>query len=102
MNNTAYSNILSAIKQNSPITKELFNNFIATVNGESIFELNQTEIQILEFIRSQGRKFSLKLELIQENPKNGEVIKTFTPKEKITADLLSYKYCPYQFIVSLK
>lgn len=37
MNNTAYSNILSAIKQNSPISKELFNNFVATVNGESAF-----------------------------------------------------------------
>lgn len=98
---TPYQNILNAINNNTGLTKDLFDSYIQTVNGESIFELNEKELVILEFIRSQGRKISLKLEIIQENPKTGVVVKKFTPNEKITSDLISYKYSPFQYVISI-
>ena len=102
--NTAapYSNIMNAIHNNSALSKDLFNYNVETVNGESIFELSETELTILEFIRTQGNKMSLNLEFTQENPKTGQVIRKFIPSEKITSDLISFKHTPYQYVISIK
>lgn len=99
-NKKNYSYILDAMKNNNDIKKELFDNYVDAVSNQSIFELSETEIEILEFIRQKGRKFSLRLVLIKENPINGEIIKRFTPEEKITAKLIPYKHTPYQYVVS--
>lgn len=96
---SAYSNIINAMNTDTGLSKELFSNFVEAVNGESIFELSETELMILELIRSQGRKVALNLVLSQENSKTGEVIKKFTPNEKITSDLSLYKHTPYQYVV---
>lgn len=98
---SAYWNILSAINNDSVTSNELFHSFITNVNGESIFELSHTELGILEFIRSHGHKVSLTIELVQENPKTGEIIKRIKPKDKITTDLISYKHTPYQYTVAI-
>lgn len=100
-NNSPYNNIITAIHSNAGLSKDLFNYYVETVNGESIFELSGTELTILEFIRSQGAKVSLNLELTQENPKTGQVIQKFAPDQKITTDLLSYKHTPYQYVISI-
>ena len=101
-NTTApYNNIMNAIHNNSGLSKDLFNYYVEAVNGESIFELSETELTILEFIRSQGKKVSLNLELSQENPKSGQVIQKFAASEKFSSDLLSYKHTPYQYVVSI-
>jgi hypothetical protein len=96
---SAYSNIINAMNNGTALSQELFKNFIEAVNGESIFELSETELMILEFIRSQGRKLSLNLVLSQEDSKTGEVIKKFTPNDKITSDLSFFKHTPYQYVV---
>ena len=101
-NTTApYNNIINAIHNNSGLNKDLFNYYVEAVNGESIFELSETELTILEFIRKKKKKVSLNLELSQENPKTGQVIQKFAPSEKFSSDLLSYKHTPYQYVVSI-
>lgn len=99
--NTPYNHIIAAINSNAGLSKDLFNYYVETVNGESIFELSETELTILEFIRTQGNNMSLNLEFSQENPKTGQVIKKFVPSEKITSDLLTFKHTPYQYVVSI-
>lgn len=99
--NSAYSNIIKAINENAGLDKDLFNSFVEAVNGESIFELTETELFILEFIRNQGRKYSLSLVLNKENPKTGELMEKLTPKEKFTPDLMAYKHTPYQYVVCI-
>ena len=99
--NSAYSNIIKAINENAGLDKDLFNSFVEAVNGESIFELTETELFILEFIRNQGRKYSLSLVLNKENPKNGELMEKLTPKEKFTPDFMAYKHTPYQYVVCI-
>lgn len=98
----AYSNITKAINDGVDLNKDLFSYYIEAVNGESLFELSETELSILEFIRSQGRKVSLSLVLHQENPKTGQTIKKFTPNEKISTDLIAYKHTPFQYVVSIQ
>lgn len=100
-NKSPYNEIITAINGNAGLSKDLFNYYVETVNGESIFELSETELTILEFIRSQGKKVSLNLELSQENTKTGQVIQKFAPSEKFSSDLLSYKHTPYQYVVSI-
>lgn len=99
--NSAYSNVIKAINENTGLDKDLFNYFVEAVNGQSIFELTETELFILEFIRNQGRKYSLNLVLNKENPKTGELMEKLTPKEKFTPDLMAYKHTPYQYVVCI-
>lgn len=100
-NKSPYNDIITAINDNAGLSKDLFNYYVEAVNGESIFELSETELTILEFIRSQGKKVSLNLEFTQENPKTGQLIKKFVPSDKITSDLLTFKHTPYQYVVSI-
>ncbi|AMW80625.1 hypothetical protein AMD27_17050 (plasmid) [Acinetobacter sp. TGL-Y2] len=99
--NSAYSNIIKAINENTDLDKDLFSSFIEVVNGQSIFELTETELFILEFIKNRGRKYSLSLVLSKENPKTGELIEKLSPKEKLSPDLIAYKHTPYQYVVCI-
>ncbi len=99
--NIPYGHIVQAIETGIGLTTDLFSQYIGTVNEQSIFELSKEEIHILEFLRSEGRKISLVLKLKKVNPKTGTTVEVLTPESKITADLLDYKYTPYQYVVSI-
>lgn len=90
---------MNAINNNEGLSQDMFKSYIESTNGESIFELSETELTILEFIRSQGAKYSLNLVLSQENPKTGEILNKFKPDEKIELDLIKFKHTPYQYTV---